>query len=332
MNISLPVTLWRTAPSVHPDPTWGDKLARLKYCLRGLFRPRLTADWFHLLHTPELRVVRERHPRVLSKLQRPYLCRRLGAKQRLAALREHYEFVADLLVRLPEAADIFSARGRLLARLPVTNLGEYSLRLCYSDRFEKEGDLTVALLDEVDGAPLFTLTFAITRNSGATREMFIGGIQGCRETNQRERIVSLTRELHGLRPKALLVFVAQRLAQIWNVTTLRAVSDAEHIYRHFRKRRTFSAGYDEFWRECQGEPGPDGLFTLPAAPTVRNIAELPRNKRPVYRRRYLMLENLGEEIRANLLAGVVPHIKSDPGDFPEPDVISRRPDFADLSR
>jgi uncharacterized protein VirK/YbjX len=130
--------------------------------------------------------------------------------------------------------------------------------------------------------------------------LFIGGLQGAKMENQRELVIRLTRSLRGLRPKALLVFALQQLAQSWGITRIRAVGGREHIYCHYRKRKTFHANYDEFWLECLGQRMPDGNFELPVIAPLRNLAELPRTKRPVYRRRYEMLEEIAKEIAVRL--------------------------------
>ncbi len=293
----LLTTLGRTAGRVHPDPTWSDAAARLKYCVRGLLSPGATGTWFRMLGSPALRGIATAHPRLHSKLQRPYLHRRTTIRDRLATLTEHYHFLVDVL-RTPERDLVFKPGGLPLTELPVEPAGRYSLRLVYDDQFEKEGDLMVVLWDQNQGTAIFTLSFTITHWDcpANSREIFIGGLQGRKGANDREDIVALTRALHGLRPKALLVFAIQRLAQCWGIASLRAVGDDEHIYRHFRKRREINSSYDTFWTESQGRKDPDGNFTLPNHPTVRCIEELAPNKRSMYRKRYALLERLGLEM------------------------------------
>jgi hypothetical protein len=97
------------------------------------------------------------------------------------------------------------------------------------------------------------------------------------------------------------LFALQQLAEIWSIEVIRAVGDANHIYRHFRKRRSFAFSYDEFWIECGGKPGRDSNFTLPAKPQLRPLSEIKAGKRSMYRRRYAMLEDLTEGIRERLL-------------------------------
>jgi uncharacterized protein len=286
--------LLRTARSVHPESGCKGMLARAKYLVRGLARPRLTTEWFAIMHSRPLGSLLRQYPHILSKLQRPYLHRRLGASGRLSALRSHYQFVSEFLDE-PAREEIYAPAGLLLTTLPLVE-GQFTLRLFYS-HFWKEGEFSIGLFDDTRRAALFTLTFCICDSGdGNAREIFIGGLQGLRTDNMRELSVKLTRSLEGLRPKALLVFAVQRLAQSWGIAGIRAVARNEHIYRHYLKRKSFDADYDEFWIQCHGVALPDGNFRLPSAPPARNIDELPRKKRPIYRRRYAMLAELGEEI------------------------------------
>ncbi len=299
----LPLTLCRTARSVHPEPGLKGVLARTKYLVRAAARPSLTAQWFAILREPHLAPLVQSHPHILSKLQRPYLHRRLTAAGRLAALQSHYRFVSDSLDG-PIRREIFIPEGFRLAGLAETGLTlePYSLRLFYGDQFAKEGELTLGLFADRSVVPLTTLTFCVSNfGSGLAGEIFIGGLQSQGGAGVRERIVELTRLLHGLRPKALLVFAIQRLAQTWGISRLTAVGLDEHIYRHYLKRKQVHADYDAFWSECQGVRLPDGNFQLPPVPQARKIEELARNKRPLYRRRYEMLARLGEEITAAAL-------------------------------
>ena len=107
--------------------------------------------------------------------------------------------------------------------------------------------------------------------------------------------------MYGLRPKALLLFALQQLAATWGVTRLRAAGDEMHIYRHWQKRKKLAAGYDEFWIESGGKLADDGMFNLPATFIPREISTLKVNKRQMYKRRYLMLAEIADQIRASWL-------------------------------
>lgn len=258
----------------------------------------LTAEWFKILNRPHLKALVNGNPHILSKLQRPYLHRRLGPLKRLRSLRQHYLLVQDLLGE-NLCRELYRKSGMELAKFDLNDAGKYSIRLSYNERFEKEGDLTLALLDATNCQPLFSLTFSLI-SAGVDAEMFIGCLQGHKFENQRERIVQITRSLHGLRPKALLLFAAQTLAQIWGVNRIRAVGDTEHIYRRYGRRRNFHAQYNEFWIENQGAQAADGNFTITAFPARRNIAEISPNKRSLYRRRYAMTDEFRRQIESGI--------------------------------
>lgn len=305
LSSNILAALIQTAKGVHPDPTISDYFARIKYCIRGLSRARLTAEWFAILRSPRLKPLVNANPHILSKLQRPYLHRRLGTKERLWALRRHYFFVNELLGE-QLCREMYTGCGLVLANLDLSEAGTYSIRLGYASRFEKEGDLTLTLTDGLSGRPLFSLAFSLIAH-GPDLEcgIFIGCLQGHKFENQRERIVQMTRAMHGLRPKALLLFALQTLGRSWNVRRLRAVGDTEHIYRRYGRRRNFHAQYNDFWIENHGVQNEDGNFSLPAHHEQRDIATISPNKRSLYRKRYSMMDEIAAQIEMRI-GGALP--------------------------
>jgi uncharacterized protein VirK/YbjX len=297
MDWHLIKTLARTAPLIHPAPTAGGFFKRAKYCLRGVAFAGCTRAWLELLGAPELAIAVKNHSFLYHKLQRPYLNRTLDTRERLEALKNHYTFVKTRLCG-PIIKEIFAPAGMCLALVPFENPGNFCLRLRCSRR-EREGDLSISLADHISGAELFTLAFSVWKYKLACKEIFVGGLQGTPATNK-DLVISLTRGLHGMRPKALLLFALQELADSWGITSLRAVSDDLHVYRHFDRRLTFSASYDDFWIESGGRPSADGLIDLPALFVPRDISEIKVNKRKMYKRRYAMLGEIAEQIRVTM--------------------------------
>jgi len=286
--------LAETAPLIHPGRKPGSLFKQAKYCARGLILAPYYKEWFQFLQMPELAVVVRNHPYLYHKLQRPYLNRALNPRQRLEALKQHYRFVAT---RFSPAMmqEVYATPGRLLATLPLEGVGHFGLCLSCS-RKEKEGDLVIGLLNKDAGWVLFTLAFSITRFEDENKEIFIGGLQGNTRVRDKGLTISITRGLHGLRPKALLLFALQQLAAGWGVTRLRAAGDEMHIYRHWQKRKNLEASYDEFWIESGGKLADDGMFDLPAIFVSRDISTLKVNKRQMYKRRYLMLAEIADQI------------------------------------
>lgn len=310
-------TLLRTAPLIHRRATPGGVLKRAKYCLLGLAFARLTGEWFDFLQSSEMEFIAGNNPCLFHKLQRPYLHRSLPTNARLQALKQHYQFI---LSQFPSAMieEVYAPAGKLLAALPVEEVGTLELRLLCG-KMQKEGDLTISLAIKETQKQVGTLSFSVWKCESTRKEIFIGGLQGDKATSE-DVVVSITRGLDGLRPKALLFFVLQQLAAGWKITTMQAVSDDMHIYRHFQSRRNVAASYDKFWLECGGIFGLDGLFHLPAAFVPREISTIRANKRQLYRRRYAMLRNLSAQIAARLSSQEVPACRENVPQLTEKDL------------
>jgi uncharacterized protein VirK/YbjX len=315
----------RTARQVHPEPGWWDWFSRIKYCVRGLLMQRLTREWFELLGEPKLDVVAQNHPHIFSKLQRAYLHRSLGTKSRFQALKNHYRFVT--LQLSGEAVDrVYGSSDLFLAQVPLVHTGSLDLRLSYYDSLSKEGEMSLTVHDGDTGALLAALSFCVTRYEVGSKQVFIGGLQGFTTPGQKDQIITITRGLYGLRPKAILLFTLQQLTAVWQLDSIRAVSDGQHVYRHYRKRKKVDTSYDEFWLESGGLPGEDGLFTLPTAFAPRDLSGMKASKRQMYRRRYLMLDELAIQIRDSALK----HTELSNGTIPSPnmELVSQDFDFA----
>jgi uncharacterized protein VirK/YbjX len=216
-------------------------------------------------------------------------------------LKHHYQFV---LAQFPQNVlqDVYATRGKSLVQLDAEEIGALELSLGCSGK-QKEGDLIILLRNKTSKRELASLSFSISKYETGRKEIFIGGLQGDAKAGK-ELMVSITRALYGLRPKALLVYVLQQLAVEWEMTHLRAVSDQKHIYRHFQKRREVAASYDEFWTDCGGKLAADDIFDLPVSFVPRDISTIRVNKRQLYRRRYAMLAEIAAQIR-NRMSGAV---------------------------
>jgi hypothetical protein len=233
-----------------------------------------------------------------SRLQRPYLTCDFSTAEKIEALEHHYSFLA---VELSDKIlhNICDGVPAQLATLRLDDTETLGLALRFSV-FDREGELSISLRSETTGEWICSLGFTVVHWSADKREILIGGLQGHDFTDEKQRIVSMTRGMRGLRPKALILFTLQQLASFWKITSLKAVSNDRHIYRSLWKRKDVAADYDTFWTESGGEMGPEGLFTLPVVPGVRDIAEIKPNKRSMYRQRYAMLESLAGDIRQSL--------------------------------
>jgi uncharacterized protein VirK/YbjX len=181
--------------------------------------------------------------------------------------------------------------GLTVIRIEAAGSGRIvDLRLVYADQFEKEGELTLTVVDAAAGLELATLTFCIA-GTGGERAIWIGGLQANPAAQTRVLINEVAKEMHGLRPKALALWALRQLARTWQIDRIQAVADEHHIYRHRHKRRSFSASYDQFWSESDGVRQAQG-WELPLETSERPAAELKASRRKAHARRYAMLAEL----------------------------------------
>ncbi|MEI6871564.1 MAG: DUF535 family protein [Verrucomicrobiota bacterium] len=287
--------LRRTASLVYPDRGFKEDVNRLKYLVRGMLLGGATGELLALMNQPGLRALAQKHPRVFSRLQWPYLTCKFRTSEKLSALRNHYSFVLERL-SAPILETFARAEPWPLALIPLDGDETLGLFLRFG-LYEKEGELSLSLRSETTGEWICSLSFTTVVWTAQRREILVAGIQGHGFNDEKARTVRMTRGMRGMRPKALIFFALQQLAIEWNMTALRAVGNELHIYRSLRKRREIQSDYDAFWTESAGVLQADALFDLPVVPPVRDIAEIKANKRSMYRQRYAMLDDLAPKIR-----------------------------------
>lgn len=289
------VSLWDGAGRCWPAGRRRWRERRAKFLLRALGRRSETRAWLSRLARPDAAPLWRVRPRLAQKLQRPYLRCHWTTGTRLEVLRSHYDLLRDLF-SADARAGIYS-EGVKLVRLGTASGRLLDLKLLYRDQFEKEGELTIAIEDAETTLLLASLTFCLTEGAEG-RTAWIGGLQASPDSRTRELIQAVTKEVHGLRPKALALWALRQLCVPWQIARIRAVADGRHVSRSWRKRKTLHACYDEFWVESGAVRAPDGEWDLPVSAPERPRRDLKPSRRKAHELRYAMLA----ELRADLLA------------------------------
>ncbi len=284
-------SFWAVSAQLHRDHAPYGFGKRLKFLVRAWKQPRLTNVWLARLAQSDLAPLWMARPRLATKLQRPYVHCEWRVLERFGALMGHYD-VLSRIFSTDVRQGIYCGEGIGVIRLvnPVSG-HQLDLRLFYHDQFEKEGELTLAIAEVATGLTLAGLTFCLAQPAHQ-RTIIIGGLQANPDPQTHVLIHDVSKEMHGLRPKALALCCHQQLAACWQVGRIEAVGDEQHIYRHWRKRREFAASYDEFWSESDGRRLPGGGWELPLQPKQRSRAELKPSRRKAHERRYAMLAAL----------------------------------------
>jgi uncharacterized protein VirK/YbjX len=254
--------------------------------LAAIVSPHLHWQWSqHVQRFPSLAQEYKGSPAPSERHHRRYLCHSWGIGRRLAALVGHYE---QLQCLPPAWTDrLLSQQAVLLSPVQLKGGDTLWLSLEPSDFF-KEGELGLYLRD-AEGERLYSLSFAL----GEQGQVLIGGLQGP-HLGDDDKVKWLGKEMHGLRPKNLLLSSLYALCEPMGSKLLLGISDASHICSHKLK-----SSYDGFWLECQGQRHDRHWYRLPEREPIRDIAEVKSQRRSEFRRREALREATAQAIQTS---------------------------------
>ncbi|GLQ48048.1 membrane protein [Dyella lipolytica] len=241
-----------------------------------------------------MRAYRQRDPRMLERHMHRYVNAAWRRRQRLESLSQHYRFT---LAQLPRSLfNAIYAQGHASLGMLVAKDGTL-LALCLRPPIFMgcEGELCLQLND-ANGHPLYRIVFSIVDEHRP--RIVIGCLQGPNGENAREVVRVLTRNLHGMRPKQLMLSLVYAFARRYGIEQIVAISNAQHPLR--RAGRPLHSDYDAFWEEQQGKPVDGGWYALPSSQTHKSEADVPSNHRSAFRRREA-LRLQAEQLLANAL-------------------------------
>lgn len=288
-------------------------LRRLKLCVKwalaaGL-HPNVATAWFGILEAPDLIPFSEGNPILAFKPFRPYLSIHWGAYRCMKVILDTFAFATHRGGALERV--LYGEAEERLAVASVGELGEVVIDLGTDARFRKEGEYVLFLRCESLGGTLAILSFSLERKGSTTWTVLVGCVQGG-ENAHPQAVRRATKAMHGMRPKALMLFLIQETAQALGATKLRGAG--ARIQVHARKHAIhipcihgLSFDYDGLWAEYGGRGEPDGWFDLPLTRRKRSPEEIKPGKRAMYTRRYAFLAELSDQIHGALGAAKSPY-------------------------
>lgn len=253
-------------------------VAAIKYLVRTVWALRQQCEYLAFVEgNATMGAFRRRDPRMLERHFHRYINLGWSRRQRVQAIREHYRHALAALPA-PLFRAVYVEGGAPLGVLTLKDGSRLILSLCPPIFLGCEGELCLQLGDE-QGNPLYRIVVTVL----AGRTLAIGCIQGPDGEGARETVRELTRNLHGLRPKCLMLALAGALARHWGMERMLAVGNAAHPLRNARRR--FVADYDAFWEEQQGRAIDGGWFELPVQPERKTEVDVPSQHRSAFRKR-----------------------------------------------
>ena len=178
----------------------------------------------------------------------------------------------------------------------------------------REGGIGIRLVNDKNQS-VYALSCNISGTN--TKTMHIGMLQGPRDLieNRHALIKELTKSLHGLRTKSLLVEMALMLSRILGISEVKAISNKGHVYqaiRYISKRNSISFDYDGLWNEFEATKLDPYMFGLSVLTPRKDPLTLKKTKRKMYTKRYQWLDDTEIEMATNLAPWLVnPIVKNE---------------------
>src|SRR5262249_55452738 len=144
----------------------------------------------------------------------------------------------------------------------------FSLELGLTSKYFQEGEMELGFCHEETGRVLAFIHFCVSAPGEISIGCFQGGkpVEDPTQTSNREIFAAFKKEMHGMRHKSLVVHAIRSIAQAWQMTSLRAVSDEAQLWGDNGK---VHADYNTFWTEEGGVMGADQMFDLPLVPEAK---------------------------------------------------------------
>lgn len=302
-------SLWKTFRKAWVYGLAIDGNCHLKHGLRwgflAIIRPCFSEEWFNWIERSDLQPFVKANPMLALRPLRPYLSIRWNRKKRFKVIGDTYDFVLCQGGAMRRA--LLHPDGISLARLDIAELGRIEIRLGKDIGFRREGEFVLSMQCRELSGWRMVLAFAMEKAENMQWTCYIGCVQG---RGGIEAMRRTTKAFHGLRPKTLIVFVAQEVAGFIGARKILGAGDAIHVYRrkhliHLPFRHNISFDYDSFWSEFGAGVDAEGWFHLPLQMIRRDYNDIKSNKRSMYARRYAMLDGLSEQLRISMTQSAI---------------------------
>nr|WP_282552149.1 DUF535 family protein [Providencia rustigianii] len=229
-------------------------------------------------------------PHFIERPINKYLHKAWSGKQKLLTA----SYTLDLIEKTfkPEAIEAMFSNNR--SGLTIANIelksGDFAqLKLIYS-QYPREGDLSVHLLNEL-GDEIYLMSFSF----GEKGQLYVCSLQGPSTEQSVEQVKSITKQMHAMRPKNLLMSAIYAVAAFFQVKSIQGISNDSHI-----KSQHLKSSYNTFWEECGASLTSDGWYQLPLQEPTRDIESVKSQRRSEFRKREALREAMSQSIIESL--------------------------------
>ena len=285
-------------PRVHPADQHHSTLAWIgKALAHGIAGIRHWRSLWMLWKAPpgsSLRALLQARPEIWGMLRAPFIAADWKVEARFRHIMDHCRIVTAI----GRPMDLRPNEFAVLTDL--RELGsEFRVTIDQPRWMLRDGLLALSLWQGNDR--LYSLAFTMAQ-AGNRLVAYVGGVQGRRGPDLRDRYRAFTKAAHGMRPRDLLIDLFRLVCEQLGVARIYGVSDANRHQRsrYFTHRTGFidpvRIDYDEMWRDRGARNARNGFLELPVRVSMRNPASMPPRKRAQYRRRYAMFASVRERL------------------------------------
>jgi uncharacterized protein len=298
MKIGAIEALWRVhhlGRAMHPDLSLNSLKHQIFLMARSLMYLPDIRKWFDTSDNPLLTQALKRFPLIHGAIYWPYINHTWPMQRRMASIDQHYRMLGGAATIIADA----TFEEVELARLDEEYTG-LRFVLDKAKWFLREGEIVLNLF--VNDQRFYSVAFTLGVEAGQPL-VLVGTLQGSNSENAQDIYRDITRALHGMRPRDVLMVALKLLCGELGIHRIWAVSNDNRQL----KGSYFGNAYDgkamvalnEVWIEHGGRELGNGFFEIPAVVGYKDMSEIPTRKRSAYRRRYQMLDKLAVDINSS---------------------------------
>ena len=240
------IWLWANSATVWEGKGFVVLIHRILFFVRALLIYPSVKPLIEAPRDSPLGRLMEDRPKTVGAVIWPYQCSGWNPRTRLARIRDHYAVVKEIGGMID-----FPPNGKI-ALLDLSDIAERLNVIVDQPAWVlREGQLALSLF--LTDIRIYTLVFSLFHHNNGIAA-FVGSIQGRDAEGALEEYRELTKALHGIHPRNLLIKIFQMLCAELGIKHIFAVSDE---YRHHRDRQYFGeppkekfhSNYNEIWEE-----------------------------------------------------------------------------------
>ncbi|PSV49777.1 VirK/YbjX family protein [Photobacterium indicum] len=292
----------KIADDLYPGSTgWRRIKKNARFCLWGIMNANTMKSMMTLFDNEKLSPVLKSNPRILEKPLKPYLCVNWSRAERVTHIQDHFNFCQHIFGS--NLSRIYENVGLTILSFEDSKGGSYHVKLCAGG--SREGSLGLQLID-AQNRTIYSLSCHVSTQPKTI--FYIGSVQGPSDDieDRNDVIKLLTRSVHGLRTKALMLEIALMLAKSLDVDEVHGISNKAHIYQALRyvgsKRKSVTFDYNDLWEEYGAEVLNKYFYKIPLQPLRKDPTTLKKTKRRLYVKRYQWLEDSEQTVMKSLCA------------------------------